>query len=243
MEMIQGSAEWLHARCGRCTGSRVKDALDFMQNGLPSAKRKKYLRDCVAERLTGLATTHFVNDAMIWGSETEQFARAAYEVKTGNDVVLVGMAIHPEIPMFSASPDGYIGTDGILECKCPTTGTHIDWLRMVGVPKEHQPQCYAEMACSGRDWVDFVSYDPRLTRSAARHQLVVRRLERDDKRIAEMEAGVRQFLQEVDDLIGELDRRSPEPQQFREQLTQSLKMDPKHPHLLDASELFGELVP
>lgn len=205
----QGSAEWLYARLGRCTGSRVKDALQVLKNGDTGAARRRYLVDVVGERLTGLSAGHFLSDAMAWGSEQEQYARAAYEVQTGQMVDLVGMAIHPKIEKFSASPDGYIGPDGILEIKCPMTATHLQWMDAGKVPTEHEWQCFAEMACCQRTWVDFVSFDPRLS---SRYQMFIKRLHWDDVRIAEMEVGVLQFLADVDAMIARLDALNPELQ-------------------------------
>ena len=201
IKLKQGSPEWLIARIGKVTGSRVKDVMSFLKNGQPSQKRKDYMTDIVTERLTGTAVDHYVTPAMEWGLETEQYARAAYEVVSGNDVDLVGISQHPAIELFSASPDGYVGTDGIVEFKCPTTTTHIEWLVAGIVPEEYLWQCYAEMSCSGRQWVDFMSFDPRLP---PRNQVFLKRLDRDDNKIAFMDACVVQFLAEVDEMIAKL---------------------------------------
>jgi len=201
IELKQQTPEWLKARIGKCTGSRVKDALSFLKNGQPSQKRKDYLTDVVTERLTGFAVEHYVTPAMQWGIDTEEYASSAYEVVSGNDVEEVGIAEHPSIPMFSASPDRYVGNDGIVEIKCPITTTHVEWMMAGLIPEEHLWQLTAEMACSGRKWVDFVSFDPRLP---PRNQVFIRRLLRDEERIAFMEAGVIQFLSEVDAMVAKL---------------------------------------
>ena len=207
----QGSAAWLEYRLGNVTGSRVADALSVLtrksktgEKGESSAARRKYLIELVCERLTGRATDHYVSPAMDWGTENEKYARAAYEVVTGNEVDLVGIAVHPTIPHFMASPDGFIGEDGIFEAKCPNTETHIQYLMDDVVPPEYVPQLLAEMACSGRKWADFMSFDPRLP---VKLQVFIKRLERDDEQIAEMEAGVIQFLAEVDALTEKLGGR------------------------------------
>ena len=77
---------------------------------------------------------------MDWGTETEKYARATYEVVTENEVDLIGIAEHATIPLFSASPDGYVDEDGIVEIKCPNTTTHIDWMMADEIPEEHVPQ-------------------------------------------------------------------------------------------------------
>lgn len=207
INVAQGSPEWLEMRVGQCTGSRIKDVMDFLKNGKPSAERKKYLIDTVSEILTGYAVDHYVTPAMEHGLVTEKYARAAYEVKTGNSVERVGIAVHPTITRFMASPDGLIGEDGVWEGKCPTTGKHIQWMLEGVVPEEHRDQCYAEIACSEREWCDFTSFDDRLP---LRHQLFVARLPRDDKRIAEIEYGVKVFLAEVFELLVKLETLNPE---------------------------------
>ena len=168
------------------------------KKGGESQARYKYKLQLIAEICTGQAQRGFVSDAMNWGVEQETFARAAYEIKTGLSVDLVGFYIHPQIDQSGASPDGVVGKDGSLEIKCPNTATHLDYMLAGVVPEEYQPQMLWQMACTGRKWCDFVSYDPRLPEHL---QLFMVRFQRDDARIAEYEAAVRQFLSEVDSLM------------------------------------------
>jgi hypothetical protein len=141
---------------------------------------------------------------MEWGNECEPFARAAYEI--GCDVMAdsVGFILHPTFDYSGASPDSLIGTDGGLEVKCPKTTTHIKWMQAGGVPEEHQAQCLWNMACAGRAWWDFVSYDPRLPDGL---KIFIVRMDRDDARIAEIEAEVIQFNQEVVFAVSHLRKR------------------------------------
>jgi putative phage-type endonuclease len=143
----------------------------------------------------------YSNTAMEWGTENEPFARAAYEAKTGNLVDQVGSIDHPTIPMSSASPDGLIGEDGCLEIKCPNTSTHIDTLLGAEPVKKYYDQVQWQMRCTDRKWCDFVSFDPRMP---AHLQLFVKRIERNDVYIAELESEVVQFLSEVDDKVKKL---------------------------------------
>jgi hypothetical protein len=143
---------------------------------------------------------------MQWGIDTEPFARAAYELTCNATVDTVGFAIHPHIERFGASPDGFVGDEGMVELKCPNTETHIDYILQGTVPAEYQAQMLAELACTGRQWCDFVSFDPRLPRHL---QLFVRRFQRDETRIAEIEHKVTKFLAEVDDVIFRLDATVP----------------------------------
>jgi predicted phage-related endonuclease len=207
LELKQGTPEWLKARIGNVTGSRVRDVLSVLKSGKGSTqKRKDYMVDLLTERLTGRAIEHYVTPAMEWGITTEPHARAAYEAITGNDVDLVGIYAHPTIECFTDSPDGIVGEDGVVEFKCPTTSTHIDWIIEDVLPAEYEPQLLSHLACSGRAWVDFMSFDPRLP---PRDQYFLKRLERKDctDKIAAMEAGVIQFLAELQEMMGKLEAR------------------------------------
>ena len=193
MEIIQGSPEWLQLRAGRVTASRVADIIAKTKSG-PSASRTNYMAELVAERLTGRPSEGFSSAAMQWGTQTEPQARDAYAALTGQDVEQVGFVHHPSIPFSGASPDGLIAWDGLVEIKCPNTSTHIDTLLTGKVPSKYITQMMWQMACTGRDWCDFVSFDPRLPEHM---QLVVKRVEADPTLIASLEAEVSLFLGEV----------------------------------------------
>lgn len=193
IDIIQGTPEWFAQRLGKVTASRVADVVAKTKTGY-STSRANYLAQLVAERLTGKAAESFSNAAMQHGTETEPLARMAYETETGLMVTEVAMIDHPTIPMTGASPDGLVGESGLVEIKCPNTATHIDTLLSDKAPSKYIPQMQWQMACTGRAWCDFVSYDPRLPEDM---QLFVKRVERDDALIAELETEVAKFLDEV----------------------------------------------
>lgn len=192
--MEQGSAEWHAARLGKVTASRVADATDVLKSGKPSAKRETYLGEIIAERLAGVAAERFQNNLMRWGTEQEPQARSLYEFMFNVEVALIGFVDHPALPMAGASPDGLVGSDGLIEIKCPSTSTHVDTLLAQEIPAEHVKQMLWQMACTGRQWCDFVSYDPRLPPEMA---LFVKRLPRDAEAIAALETEIAAFLSEV----------------------------------------------
>lgn len=193
-EIIQGSAEWFAARAGRVTASRVADVVAKTKTGY-SASRANYAAQLIAERLTGEVAESYTNAAMQHGTDTEPEARAAYAFYADCDVTEVGFVPHPTVAMSGASPDGLVGEDGLVEIKCPNTATHIDTLLGGSVPSKYATQMLWQMATTGRRWCDFVSYDPRLPESM---RLFVRRIERDDKQIEELEREVVAFLAEID---------------------------------------------
>lgn len=206
IDVEQGSAAWMQERMGCATGSRIRDALALLKNGQPSQKRMDYAVEMLAERLTGSTAEHYVSREMEWGSAYEKQAVAAYELRTGLETDKCGIFRHDLIEHFAASPDRLIGEDGLLEVKCPKTSTHIAWMLADVIPEEHTLQLTAELACSNRAWVDFVSYDPRLP---LRHQLFIKRMHAENSVIALMLDAVSQFLGEVDALEASLNERNP----------------------------------
>jgi len=198
--IIQGSPEWFALRVGKVTASRVADVIAKTKTGW-GASRANYMAELIAERLTGEPAEKYTNAAMAWGTEKEPDARAAYEFFRDAHVVEVAFINHPVIGMTGASPDGFVGDHGLVEIKCPNTATHLDTLLSQSIPGKYVTQMLWQMACTGRQWCDFVSYDPRLPEAMS---LFVKRVERDDKEIADLEAKVAEFLGELDRKLAQL---------------------------------------
>ena len=198
--MDQGTEEWFTIRIGKVTASRVADVIAKTKTGY-SATRDNYMAQLVCERLTGQKGESFTNAAMQHGTDTEPLARAAYEAYADVLVDEVGFVPHPSIIMAGASPDGLVGDDGLLEIKCPNTATHIETLLSQSVPGKYNTQMQFQMACTGRKWCDFVSFDNRLPEEL---QLFVMRVPRDEVFIRLIEAEIVQFIAELDDKINKL---------------------------------------
>lgn len=196
----QGTDEWRMQRLGKVTASRIADLMAKTKSGV-AASRGNYQAELIAERLTGTFEEGFKSAAMERGNEVEAEARIAYEFFKNVTVQETGFVDHPTIQMSGASPDGLIGDDGLFECKCPNTKTHIDTLLGKNIKGNYYKQMQWQMACTGRQWCDFVSYDPRMPEHL---QLFVERVERDDKFISEIEAEVIGFLAEIEMTINEL---------------------------------------
>lgn len=198
--MEQRTDDWFAARLGKVTGSRVADVIAKTKTGY-STSRANYLAQLAIERMTGTQAESYSNAAMEWGTTQEPFARNAYETLTGNLVEEVGFVIHPEIDMSGASPDGLVGGSGLIEIKCPNSATHIEYIRGEKVPAKYMPQMAFQMACTGREWCDFMSYDPRMPDGL---QIFLIRYHRDDEYIKEIESEIVKFLGEVDTTVAEL---------------------------------------
>ncbi len=206
LDAPQGSIEWLANRAGRVTASRVADVLDKTAKGLPTAKRTSYLWQVVEETLTGRPAPCFVNAAMQWGTETEPFARGSYLDETGFTATEVGLIVSDEVDRLAYSPDGLVAAHGLLEIKCPATGTHLQRLREGIVPDAYKPQMATGMLVTGRSWCDFYDYDPRLP---LEFQSFLVRYTREEAAglIEQIRTEVPLFLAEVDQIIEDLKNR------------------------------------
>lgn len=189
--MQQGTDEWFEARLGKVTASRISDVLAART----TASYLNYQAELIAERLTGERYESFTSPAMQWGVENEEEARKLYAFMTDNSVKTVGLVDHPDISMSAASPDGLIGDDGQIEIKCPNTATHIKTRLTGNIPKKYRNQMTWQMACTGREWCDFVSYDPRLPMDC---NLCIIRFKRDAEEVSTMEHEVVAFLEEIE---------------------------------------------
>lgn len=200
-QLEQGTAEWLAVRLGKVTASRIGDLMARTKSGY-STSRANYMAQLVAERLTGASQDAYINEAMRRGTEMEPLARRAYENRAAVFVEQVGMIPHQSIADAGASPDGLVDDDGLVEIKCPNTATHIDTLLSGQIERKYILQMQWQMACTGRKWCDFVSFDPRLPE---RLRLFVSRVQRDPDKIAELEKEVRLFLRELEGKIHALE--------------------------------------
>jgi putative phage-type endonuclease len=195
MEIVQGTPEWLAARCGLVTASRIADVVAKDRTGKGwGVSRANYAAQLICERLTGVVSESYTSPAMQWGTDHEPEARAAYQFEVNKRVELVGFVKHPTIGQAGASPDGLVGDDGLVQFKCPESKKHIETLMGAPIDGGYQKQMLWEMACTGRQWCDFVSFDPRLPESM---KLCIRRFPRDAAAIAELEANVIDFLNEL----------------------------------------------
>lgn len=200
----QGTPEWFAQRLGKLTASRMADVLATTKSG-PAASRKNYMAQLVAERLTGTRQEYFTNAAIEWGVENEPLARAEYEILTDCIVDQIDFVDHPSIEWCGASPDGLVSNNGLIEIKAPNTATHIDYLLAGKPPAKYIPQMALQLICTGREWCDFVSYDPRMPEE---HRLFIVRYRPEPGDLETIEKEARAFLGEVQEVIDRLNRLS-----------------------------------
>jgi len=202
-EHIQGSIEWLKDRLGHVSASNVKACSAYLKDGkTEGATRRDYRIQLVTERLKGEPTPQgYVSADMQRGIDLEPVARATYEAITGNLVDQCGFVKHPTIPFFGASPDGLIGEDGLLEIKCPKSATHIGYILDKQAPAEYKAQMNAQILCTGRKWVDFMSFDDSMPEHL---QVFIVRYIPEQKALDKMLESVTVFLQETEEMYQQL---------------------------------------
>lgn len=198
----QGTPEWHQERAGKFTGSRFVDVLARnKKDGKPLKAYHDLIWDVAVERLTGIQEEGPTGFALQWGKDVEPFAREAYEFESGNLVTESGFIVHPKYPFCGCSPDGLIGDKGGVEIKSPKS-SKIHLARFIeGMPEEYRPQVQGCMWVTGREFWDFVSYDPRMP---AAHRLFLVRVYRDEPYIAQLEAAVLEAEDKVQELIKQL---------------------------------------
>ena len=205
MNENQRTAQWYAARTGKLTASRAYAAV--ARSKRDGKKLKAYtdlLAEIIAERVTGIPVQHFVSEAMQWGIDHEDEAIECYETETGNVVKQVGFVFHPGIENLGASPDGFVGEDGLIEVKCPSTLNHLERLQTREIPEQYKVQMQVQLICTARRWCDFVDYDPRLSDEWAGGRLLILRYEPKPEELQETLKLCEEFLAEVDKKLSAL---------------------------------------
>lgn len=192
-DIEQGSEEWHLLRLGMPTASRFKDVLA----GGKGITRNNYMMQLAAEILTGQREESYSNQYMEWGTEKEPEARSAYSFINGSEVEEVTFITHSSIRA-GYSPDGIVGLDGAIEIKCPKTTTHIETVLSNKTPGGHIPQIQGGLWIAERDWIDFISYDPRIKTDKSYFCV---RVYRDESYIKNLESEIIRFNDELDELV------------------------------------------
>lgn len=186
----------LNKRIGKLTASRMIDVLSVKKDGKPTAAYEKLLEDLVAERVTDVATPHYVTPAMQWGLDNEDWAKAEYEKASGNVLIPCGTLDHFEIDGLACTPDGLVDPDGVVEFKCPTTPTYMRWVLAGEVPEEHKPQMAVQLLCTGRKFADFVAFDPRVKKGP---RIFIRRWDPEPEYLEFVQDAAIKFLDKLEE--------------------------------------------
>ncbi|WP_273757195.1 lambda exonuclease family protein [Bartonella sp. MM73XJBT] len=199
--MQQRTAEWFQARLGKVTASNIYNILSKTAKGTPTSKYEDYKIKLMTERLTGEISQSYITPAMQWGIEHEEEALKEYAFIYDTQITQCGFIQHPTIQMAGASPDGLIDKDGLIEIKCPQSSNHLRFFMDNEIKPEYLAQMQFQMACTGRKWCDFISYDPRFTGNSSLFRMKIKRIHRDDKQIEQINQAVESFLTEIEQEI------------------------------------------
>ena len=191
----QGTESWLQCRAGKITASRCKDARDRLKNGNPSAKCTGYAAQVAVELIAGKPIDQvFENWQMREGHKQEPEARIAYEALTGNLVEEVG-AFATDDDAFLYSPDGMVGTDGLIEIKSLFSAERMVNIVGGGDVSDFIDQCNFGLWLTGRQWIDLCIWAPSLTSIGL--ELTIHRITRDESAIEALEADLMTFARLV----------------------------------------------
>lgn len=187
-DIQQGSDEWMKVRLAKITGSKFDALMPEPKNKADriSKTTESYLMQLACEKVMGKQLPSFKNDAMQRGNDMEPIARNFYELKNSVDVEQVAFIEHSEF--CGVSPDGLIGTDGIIEIKSPDTLTQVRrYLNNEGLPSDYFWQVHGQLWVAEREWCDFVSFDDRIETDA---QYIQARVYRDEEAIKKLSGKV-----------------------------------------------------
>jgi hypothetical protein len=183
VDCVQGTPEWHAARRGLPTASEFHKVLAKGEG----KTRNEYMRKLVGELVTGECEEGYSNGYMERGKAQEADARDLYAFHRGLEPQLVGFVRNgPK----GCSPDSLIGANGMVEIKTKMAHLQVDVLLRNRIPPEHMAQLQGNLWVAEREWIDFVSYRPRMP-------LFVKRMFRD-------EAYIKNLAKEVDIFLAEM---------------------------------------
>lgn len=186
----QGSPEWHQLRVGKITSTRLKK--------LMSSSNLDLIDELIAEMELGYSDDDdYVSPEMQWGLDNEAPAIEMYEQITGNKTERIGMLQSDEFPILTVSPDRLVGEYGAVEVKCLKTKNHIKAIRMGGVPNDYKYQVMQYfLVHTDLKWLDFVSFDPRLTSKP----IYIYRVEREaiSQELSDTTEAVKKFLTKLE---------------------------------------------
>jgi hypothetical protein len=190
----QGSPEWYGERFKKFTSSKA--ACLLVTSKTPGQEfgdgAWTYIYEKMDEWVTGIIEENGFkgNDATDWGLANEPEAIGLTQIVRGYKVEPCGFETYSET--FGGSPDGKIGTDGILEIKCPYVGAnHTALLDLESADdfkkfyKKYYTQIQSNLLVTKREWCDFISFNPRAKNILL--QIKIIRIYRDEKMITEID--------------------------------------------------------
>jgi hypothetical protein len=161
-DLVQGSEEWLAARCGLLTASEMKLIITPTLKVASNEKERAHLYELLAQRITRHVEPHYIGDDMLRGMDDEIDARELY-AKHYAPVTDAGFVTNDKWGFtLGYSPDGLVGDDGLIEAKSRRqkfqVQTIVEDMSAGTVPADFVIQCQTGLMVTGREWLDFLSY-------------------------------------------------------------------------------------
>jgi predicted phage-related endonuclease len=158
-DLVQGSDEWLAARCGILTASEMKHIISPVKlQYANNDKERAHLYELLAQRVTGYVEPHYIGDDMLRGMEDEIEAKVVY-AREYAEVSDIGFITNDKWGFtLGYSPDGMVGEDGLIECKSRRQRFQAETIISGIVPSEYMIQIQTALLVSERKWLDFISY-------------------------------------------------------------------------------------
>ena len=190
-KMQQGDDDWFAERIGSIGGSSIASVVAKGEG----KTRKNLMYRLAGEILSDVKYEGYKNEHMDRGIEQESEARIRYELVTGNEVVQVGLIKLTDHK--HESPDGLVGNDGKIEIKCVIPSVQVETIISDRVPAAYRKQIQWGLFICERQWCDFISYSPLVTS----RPMWVRRVDRDEKLIKELDEGADKFIKEMLEIL------------------------------------------
>lgn len=188
-DVEQNSEEWDELRLGKFTASSFGDL--FMDP--KTAGYKKAISKVVGERITGVSEEGYSSKMMNRGHEMEPLARENYEQLTFETVQNGGFFQYNDF--VGASPDGLVGTDGIVEFKQRSYQIYFEFIETGKLPMVNFWQVHGQIFVTGREWCDYAPFNhPNLKRN-------IIRVYRDESIMKQLEEKLNESIEIVQNLI------------------------------------------
>lgn len=161
-DIVQGSDEWLQARCGLLTASEMHLIVTPTLKTASNEKELAHLYELLAQRITGYVEPRYVSDDMLRGQEDEIEALEVY-AKTYAPIERVGFMTNDKWGFrIGYSPDALVGDDGLVECKSRAQKhqlrTLVEYVAGSTIDPGFMIQVQTGLLVSEREWCDLVSY-------------------------------------------------------------------------------------
>lgn len=191
VECCQGDPVWVQSRLGIPTASNFHRIMTPKTMKV-SSQADRYCAELIAEWMLGVPMDQEHSQLMERGKELEEKAALFYAMQTNTILNTIGFCLLdlPKLGEIGCSPDRLVGSEGLLEIKCPAPVTHIDYL-LNGVGADYRCQVQGQLWITGREWLDFLSYHPTMPE----YQI---RVQRDEDFIGKLCEATEAFLNQLE---------------------------------------------